>query len=196
MENWLPLILFLLIQCGTPGPHNLTCLYLGAKHGLKGAAGFISASLCMVFLKAFLCGWLNMLLLRRLPSIVNWIKWVGAVYILYLAVKMILSGWREAEAGKEDPEDPDWKSGVVLQVFSGKSWIMCLSLFASFGAQLGADLRNVLLICFLLLTISIAMSLLWTSFGFFLRGTIRRHKKLFGTVMGASLVYCAVKAVM
>ena len=106
MEQWYPLILFLLIQCATPGPHNLTCLYLGGRHGLRGTWGFIGASLGMVFLKALLCGALNMILARFLPEAVKWIKWLGCAYILYLAVNMALSGWREegtAAAGAAEP---------------------------------------------------------------------------------------------
>lgn len=196
MEKWIPLILFLLIQCGTPGPHNLTCLYLGGKRGLRGAAGFILSSLCMVSLKAFLCGWLNLLLAKQLPSLVNWIKWIGAAYILYLAVNMILSGWRDTEGTAASGADPDWKSGIVLQIFSGKSWIMCLSLFASYGARIGSDILSVLIICMLIFGISLLMSLIWTLSGLVLRDLIKRHKKPFGIIMGLALIYCAVKAVI
>jgi cysteine/O-acetylserine efflux protein len=196
MEQWYPLILFLLIQCATPGPHNLTCLYLGGRHGLRGTWGFIVASLGMVFLKALLCGALNMILARFLPEAVKWIKWLGCAYILYLAVNMALSGWREEGTAAAGAAEPGWKSGVILQLFSGKSWIMCLSLFATYGAQIGTDVRTLLLICLLMLTISLVMSLIWTLSGLVMKRWIGAHRKAFGVVMGLALGYCAVMAVL
>ena len=196
MKDWYPLILFLLIQCATPGPHNLTCLYLAGRHGLRGTWGFIAGSLSTVFLKAFLCGTLNMLLGRFLPAAVAWIKWLGGAYILYLSVNMVLSGWREDGSAAAKVVDPGWKSGVLLQVFSGKSWIMCLSLFATYGAQIGTNLQTLLLICLLMFTISLVMSLIWTLSGLVLKRWIGAHRKAFGVVMGLALGYCAVMAVL
>ncbi len=196
MEQWYPLILFLLIQCATPGPHNLTCMYLGGRHGLRGTWVFIMVSLGMVLLKALLCMALNMILAQFLPAVVKWIKWLGCAYILYLAINMALSGWREEGTFAAGVTEPGWKSGIILQLLSGKSWIMCLSLFATYGAQIGTNLRAQLLICLLMFTISLVMSLIWTLSGMVLKRWIGENRKAFGVVMGLALGYCAVMAVL
>lgn len=180
------------MQCITPGPHNLTCLYLGGSGGLKGAKKFLIASLAAVFVKAFLCGVLNIVLDRVIPVVSVWLKYIGVAYLLYLAVMMALSGWRNENTPAAIQTESSYRTGIMLQVFSPKSWIMCLSMFAVYVIPYSSSIGTVLAVCCLLFVISLAMSLLWTLSGAALRGFIDKHRKVFGVVMGLGLLYYTI----
>lgn len=74
-EMWfLTVVIYLAIQAITPGPNNLTCLYLGANYGFKGAQRFFISSSVFLFIKSLLCGGLNVLLSRYVPAAVEVLK--------------------------------------------------------------------------------------------------------------------------
>ena len=105
--NYAPLLLYIVITCITPGPNNIMCMYLGAHCGLRGARKFMTASIAMFFIKMLLCGILNVALADVLPEIVPYLKWLGAAYMLYLAIHILMDGFRK----KQDNVDEAVQTG-------------------------------------------------------------------------------------
>ncbi|MCQ2401770.1 MAG: LysE family transporter, partial [Lachnospiraceae bacterium] len=107
--NYANLILYLSVMGITPGPNNLTCLYLGGRYGLKKSMRFIFASGACIFIKSVVCGVFSMALAETIPKAVNIVKWLGAAYMLYLAYSMMKSGFVKeegAEGGQEESGNP------------------------------------------------------------------------------------------
>ena len=71
------LLTYLFIMCITPGPNNLTCLYLGASKGVGGVHRFLSASVLSLFIKSVICGFVNLGLAEAVPSAPGWLMWIG-----------------------------------------------------------------------------------------------------------------------
>lgn len=94
--NYASLMLYIVITCITPGPNNIMCMYLGAHCGLRGARKFMTASIAMFFIKMLLCGILNVALADVLPEIVPYLKWLGAAYMLYLAIHILMDGFKKS----------------------------------------------------------------------------------------------------
>lgn len=194
--DWKILTIYLAVQSITPGPHNLTCLYHGANGGFKAAKKFFIGSILSLLIKALLCGSLNILLARLLPSIVNILKWIGAAYMLYLAWNMAVSGWKsENEEGGVQTEST-YRSGIVLQLLNAKSWVASLSVFAVYVIPFTSDFTVIVLVSVVFAFLCVLASLVWIYFGAALRPLIAEHRKPFGIVCGLSLVYCAVTAVL
>ena len=68
------------IMTMTPGPNNLVCLYLGAKGGFRAFWQFCIGSMGGLCAKCILCGFLNLLLAEKIPALVPYLKWLGALY--------------------------------------------------------------------------------------------------------------------
>lgn len=182
----------------TPGPNNLTMLYLGSRYGLKGTRKFLVASVVSLFVKTLLCGLLGVFLSGIAPQIVNWLKWVGAVYMIYLACVMALSGWNEekkTETGKPD-NGSHYKDGVILQLLNIKSWIASLSIFATYVLPFSNNFFIVLGVTLLFTVLIILSSLIWGAFGSAVQKFIGKYKKPFGILMGISLICCAITAII
>lgn len=196
MKIWVPMLVYLAVQSITPGPNNLTCLYLGGAYGLKGVKKFLTASMTCLFIKSFLCGALNAFLSGAAPKITVWLKWVGAAYMLYLSWMMIRSGWREDTASGGTRETAGFRDGVLLQVFNTKSWIASLSVFAVYVTPVSRSIGTVLWVSAVFFLLALISSLIWAVFGSALKSFIDRHKKIFSVIMGLSLVWCAVTALL
>ena len=196
MKAWYPLIVYLCIQCITPGPNNLTCLYLGATYGLKGTLPFLIGSKIALFVKTLLCGLFNLLLSRTLPQFARILTWIGAAYMLYLAVIMILSGWKKESGTENRHTGTTVRDGISLQIFNGKSWIVGVSMFAVYVTPISSGFGAVLFATLLFVAIAICSSLIWILCGSSLHNLIERYKKPFGIIMGLSLIWCAVAALL
>lgn len=196
MKIWTGLIVYLFIQSITPGPNNLTCLYLGGRYGLRGTRNFMIGSMGSFFIKTLLCGLLNLFLAESMPSIVNVLKWLGAAYMVYLAWIMIKSGWADEMKLSGQQNESTVRSGIILQLLNGKSWIAAISAFAVYVIPVSVKLGTVLMASVLFFVIALICSVIWALFGTALHSIIEKYKKPFGIIMGLSLLYCAITAVL
>lgn len=190
------MLLYMVTTMITPGPNNLSMMYLSAQRGFRGALRFFAGSASALLVKALLCGGLNVMLADLLPPLVEWLKWLGAAYMLYLAWNMGMSGFRKSGDGGEKKNGASVLSGVALQCLNMKSWVSSLSLFAVYVVPHTTALSAIAAVSLAFTVIMMAASTVWGCFGSMMRSFCNTYRKPFGLVMAASLVYCAVTAVL
>lgn len=195
MQIWIPMFVYMCVTCVSPGPNNLNCLYIGANYGAKPLVNFAAGSMGALYVKYLILAVLNALLAQYLPAAVQVLKWVGGAYMVYLAVKMGLSGWKET-ADTDVTKVPNWKDGILLQAVNAKSWISICSIFAVYVVPITTKISTAIVIATLGMVPSVATSALYGCCGIALSGFINRYKKPFGIVMGLALLWCAVQAVL
>ena len=190
----IPLLIYVAIMAITPGPNNLTCLFLGARYGKGGAKKFIFGSMITLFAKGMMCGFLNLLLANIMPVIMTYLKWFGAAYMLYLAYLMARSGWEEGSKAKQS--NGDFKDGVLLQFLNAKSYIGVISMFSVYIIPVSTSVWAILAGAAIFVLFCWIASEIWALCGTALSKFIEKYKKPFGLLMAAGLVYCAVSAVL
>ena len=195
MIDFSGMLLYLAVSAFTPGPNNLMCMYLGATYGLKGSRKFITASMASVFVKALLCGLLNVALASVIPAVVPVLKWVGAAYMLYLAWTMLKSGMKGGQVGEKKGEST-YSAGILLQILNMKSWVSAISLFSVYVVPYTTALWAVLAGAGTMLGLLIAASLSWCLFGRAIKNVYETYRLPISILMALSLVYCAVTAVL
>ncbi len=195
MIDFSGMLLYLAVSAFTPGPNNLMCMYLGATYGLKGSRKFITASMASVFVKALLCGLLNVALASVIPAVVPVLKWVGAAYMLYLAWTMLKSGMKQEQVAEKQGEST-YAAGILLQILNMKSWVSALSLFSVYIVPYTTAFWAVLAGSFTMLGLLIVASLSWCLFGRAIKNVYERYRLPISILMALSLVYCAVTAVL
>lgn len=195
MIDYPAMILYLAATAFTPGPNNLMCMYLGANYGLKGSRKFITASMASVFVKALLCGLLNVVLASVIPSVVPVLKWAGAAYMLYLGWIMLKNGMKQEEPAEKQGEST-YSAGILLQILNMKSWVSALSLFSVYVVPYTTRLTAIVTGAGIMLGLLILASLSWCLFGRAIKNIYNKYKLPLSIVMALSLVYCAVTAVL
>ena len=186
------MLLYMATTMITPGPNNLSMMYLSAQYGFRGTLRFFFGSASALLAKVLLCGGLNVVLADLLPPLVEWLKWLGAAYMLYLAWNMGVSGFREAAQNEEKKNGATVLSGVALQCLNMKSWVSSLSLFAVYVVPHTTAFSVIVAVSLTFVAMMAAASTIWGCFGSLLRNFCNTYRKPFGLVMAASLVYCAV----
>lgn len=191
------LLVYLAVMCITPGPTNLTSLYLGAEYGVRGAGRFITESNSVLLIKCLLCGFLYLALASVLPALVPYLKWVGAAYMLYLAWNMIKSGFSaSASDAGEEKHAASYPSGILLQCLNFKSWIVCLSIFSVYVMPYTQKMGVIVFASVVYAVIAFACSYIWCISGKMLDRVYKKYRKLCSVILALSLVYCAVTAVI
>ncbi|MGM9662978.1 MAG: LysE family transporter [Oscillospiraceae bacterium] len=190
------MLLYMAVTMFTPGPNNLTMLYLSAQYGFRGTWKYFLGSASGLLAKTLLCGGLNVLLADLLPVLVEYLKWLGAAYMLYLAWVMGRSGFRSGEEAEARSGGATFGAGVLLQCLNMKSWVSALTLFAVYVVPHSTAPGVIAAASLAFLAMMAAASALWGLFGSALHRLCSTYKKPFGLLMAASLVYCAATAVL
>jgi len=197
--NYAPMLVYVLVACITPGPNNIMAMYLSAHYGFKGARKFMIGSGAGFTVKMLLCGGLNLMLAEAIPAAVPYVKWIGAAYMLYLALHMLLEGFKPQQEENDDGiegGESTYKSGILLQCLNIKSWVFALSLFSIYVVPYDTSFRAVIIGTLIAFAAMVVSTLLWAAFGSAIRRVYKQHIKIFSIIMAASLVWCAVTAVI
>lgn len=198
------ILTYMVVTMITPGPNNLTMLFIGANYGFLGTRKFLIASTVTFFIKVMLCGFLNVVLESYIPVAIVYLKWFGVLYMLYLGYVMAISGWKQDKANVvKDDNNTDviekrdnqtnnnfgYMSAVILQTLNVKSWITCLSLYAVYVMDKTADTWTMFIVGVIYTAIMIVASSAWGLLGSSLKSFIDKHRKPFGIIMGLSMLY-------
>lgn len=118
-----------------PGPNSLYVLRTGMGRGAKAAsraiAGVMMGDLVLIFL-----AWAGVAtLIRTSPHVFMIVKYLGAMFLLYLGVKIILSTLRQRDASQPaEPvkEDNYFLRALLLGITNPKAILFYVSFFIQF----------------------------------------------------------------
>ncbi|MBI6897876.1 LysE family translocator [Pseudomonas putida] len=127
----LPFILFALAASISPGPTNLLILAHGARRGLRASLAPIVTACCAAATVVLLVGLGLGELLLRYPLAQQVMSWVGALWLSWLAWKMLRSAGAPLQAGSDSGLGP--LSAATLQVVNPKVWVTAVAMVGLFA---------------------------------------------------------------
>ncbi|MCO1333264.1 LysE family translocator [Microbulbifer sp. OS29] len=145
IETLVPIALFVFSTSITPGPNNLMIMSSGLNHGASRSTPHL-LGIWLGFPAMIIAIGLGMgAIFNRLPFLHEIIRWVGVVYLLYLA-------WLIGTARKMDSEGAghplSFTQAIAFQWVNPKGWIMATGALAAFttpGAEMWAGVAKVAL---------------------------------------------------
>ncbi|WP_299554524.1 LysE family translocator [uncultured Tateyamaria sp.] len=168
-------------QVGTPGPANMALLATGARYGFRAALPFVAG---VALGKQFIIwpvGFGLMELAARAPWVFETLKWVSAVYIIWLAWKV-----SQLRLGVSGPavDAPGFLAGLIVHPLNPKAWAMIVAGFTGFVTPGTDPVIATATIGGILLTTQVLLHPLWTLAG------DRIARTLAGTSAEPYLMYC------
>lgn len=192
---WFSFFIYTVLTALLPGPNNILALNSSMKSGYKKSKillmGIYSGFTIVMLLAAFFTSFL----LNSYGFLLNYLKYIGAVYLIYLAWSVI-----SGKPVKIDPEQQEqssdsagdfWK-GFLLQLVNVKIIIYGITAFSSFIFPQFKEIWIILFFAFLLSAIGNSATWIWAVAGQKLHRFLNDHYKIVNTVMGILLLYCAV----
>jgi len=175
----------------SPGPVNVITLSTGVNYGLKKAMSFVGGATIGFTLLLLTVG-LGLQVIAELSDVfLIVLSYVGAVFIAYMGIKIILSAGSLESLSSSLQNIPTFWDGFLLQWLNPKAWIACISGVSAFN--LGHSLSLLSLFISLYFLICYASITSWALLGDKLQTLLSspRHFKIFNVTMGSALITVA-----
>ena len=181
------LCVFCFVASVTPGPNNLMLMTSGVNFGPRRTMPHL-LGVCLGFtLMVALVGFGLAGLFARWPVLLAALKWIGAVYMLWLAWKIANASPVKPGAGGGRPMT--FLGAVAFQWVNPKAWIIGVTAVATYTVP-SDFVRTVLLVATVFGLTSLFATGSWMFFGSVLRRMLQRPFALraFNLTMAALLV--------
>lgn len=186
------LLLYILMVGYTPGPANLYALSCSLKYGRKTALRMWYGELCGFLIAVTLVSIATHLLGTVMGEYVEWLKYAGATYILWLAYHIYKSkGLAENEA-----KTCSFISGMIVQLTNAKMLLFDLTIFSMFVLPYSNSLVDLLVVGYILTLAGPTANLVWLLAGVWLRKWFVNYKKQIDVIMATLLALCAIAIII
>ncbi|MCD7034203.1 LysE family transporter [Metabacillus sp. GX 13764] len=190
----LSFLIYVFVTSFTPGPNNIMAMANAHQFGLKRTMRFCLGVGAGFFVLMLLCSFFNLLLKNFVPKMEMAMTLLGAVYMLYLAYKILKS--KPGSGSEEDQKRNSFFTGMVLQFINPKGILYGLTALSAFILPYYSSNGSLLLFSFFLAFIGFAATVLWSTFGSVFQRFLTVYRKQFNMLMALLLVYSAVSIVL
>jgi cysteine/O-acetylserine efflux protein len=180
------------INAYTPGPNNILCLNSVSRGGLrKGKTtlfGIAAGFLLVMGITAAVCLELS----KVLPQVTFVMKYIGAAYILWLAIHILRSKSFEST----DNSSSDFWRSFLLQFMNVKIILYAITIYTGYVLPYSSSklLLGTSVVCNTLIGISGCIT--WALAGHFLQKQYRKHYRLMNVIMALVLIWSAVQLIL
>jgi cysteine/O-acetylserine efflux protein len=189
------IISYVLISTFTPGPSNISSTSMAVIHGYKGTIKYQIGLALGVFLLMMVSGWFSTTLLNVFPSLEPLMRYVGAAYILYLALGLLKATYFFAE---ENTKPLGLANGFILQILNPKLVVYAFTLFTAFLTHFSTNLLTLIFLSVLLAATSFCATSVWALFGMAIQAYLHNPgaKTIINILLSLSLIYIAMSLIL
>jgi threonine/homoserine/homoserine lactone efflux protein len=194
MLNLIPFLTYVFVTTFTPGPNNLLSMSNAMHSGYRRTLKFLAGIFTGFFVVMLLSGLLNFALVNLAPQVRVWLNILGAVYMVYLAIHIMLSKPDESEQATDRLNT--FRAGFVLQFLNLKGILYGVTVYSNFIVPAYPDPRQAALFAPLLSAIAFLAISAWALGGDIFRKTLNRYYRAANIIMGLLLIYTAIASLI
>lgn len=187
----IPLVSFVIITTFTPGPNNLSSASMGILYGFKKTGRFLAGIASGFFVVMICCAYLSSSLLTWMPSSERYLRWIGALYIVWLAMGTLRSG-TVPDAANESTKA--FAKGFILQLFNPKVAVYGLTLFSTFLSSVSRHAALLALFALAFALTAFAATATWAFCGSAIKNKLKNDtfRRRVNLALALMLIYTAV----
>lgn len=181
-------LVFCFINAFTPGPGNLLALNTVTNYGIrKGRPLFLGIFTGYIVVQT-ICAFFVYAVGTVAPGFLNILKYVGAAYILWLAVHIAVSVPKE----ESDRQSASYVKGFLLQLVNVKVFLFGLTALTGFVVEYGKSLPFLLTFGSIVAGMGILATATWIGLGALIQKFYRKHYRILNIIMALTLLECIV----
>jgi threonine/homoserine/homoserine lactone efflux protein len=158
----LAMLTFCFVSGVTPGPNNLMLMTSGVNFGLRRTLPHLTGVVIGFTIMVALVGLGLTAIFSRIPALLPIMRYVGAVYMLWLAWKIANSG--PVGEGETRSAPLGFFGAAAFQWINPKGWVIALSALTAY-AVVDDYARNVLIVALTYFVVAIPSSGIWAVLG-------------------------------
>ncbi|MEK4721321.1 LysE family transporter [Priestia sp. FSL W8-0524] len=186
----LSFLLYIFVTSFTPGPNNIMAMLFANEYGLKKTIKFCLGVGTGFLIVMLLCSYFNILLENFIPKIEFFMEILGAIYMIYLAIKIFLSK-NDNENNNEDRNN-SFFMGMILQFINPKGILYGITAIATFILPYHDSNFSIILYSIFLALVGFIGTFCWSLFGSVFQKILSKYRIQFNLIMALLLVYSAV----
>lgn len=190
MNIW-ALLAYVFIAAYTPGPNNIMAMTNSIRHGFARAMVFCAGAFMGCIAVMTLCALATSFLYEYIPAVEPAMRWIGAAYIVYLAVAVYRD--KGEQGGERSTLAPDsFFTGVMMQLVNVKVILYGITTFSTFILPYHRSAGALALAVLFLAVVCSSANTCWALFGTLFQRFHAAYRGPLNTVMALLLAYCAV----
>ena len=162
----IPLVSFVIITTFTPGPNNISSASMGIIYGYKKTFNYLVGITAGFFVVMIACAYLSQAILVILPVAEQYLRWIGAGYIIWLAIAVFRS---DVSISETKHISQPFIKGLMLQLFNPKVAVYGLTLYSTFLAPISGRSDYLLISAILFALTAFTATSTWALFGVAIR---------------------------
>ncbi|OAH57707.1 lysine transporter LysE [Domibacillus aminovorans] len=186
----LSFFLYVFVTSFTPGPNNIMAMLFANQYGFKKTLRFCLGVGAGFFVIMLLCSYFNLLLKNFIPKIEFIMIILAAIYMLYLAIKIMLS--KNNDKDHEGDKNNSFFSGMLLQFVNPKGILYGITAISTFILPYHTSNFSLLVYSLFLAFVGFLSTMCWSVFGSLFQMYLTKYRSQFNIIMALLLVYSAV----
>ena len=179
-------LIYCVINAFTPGPGNILALNTVTNYGWKKGKPLFFGIFSGYYAVQIICAFFVYGLSAFLPEVMDILKYVGAAYILYLAVHIAVS----RPAGEYEEKSASFVRGFLLQFVNVKIYMFGITALTGFVAAYDSSLTTLLLFEIIIATIGTIATCTWIAGGLFIQKFYLRYYRMINILLALTLLEC------
>lgn len=177
---------YAIVNAFTPGPGNILALNTVTSYGIKKGAPLFLGIFTGYYVVQILCAVFVFGINVFLPSVLDIMKYIGAVYILFLALHIAFSKPTEEVPYKSASF---WK-GFMLQFVNVKIYMFGITALTGYVIDYSTSLLVLLMFEMIIATIGTIATSAWIGMGVLIQNFYKRHYRIVNIILALVLFEC------
>ena len=179
-------LIYCVINAFTPGPGNILALNTVANYGWKKGRPLFFGIFVGYYSVQIICALIVYGVSTFLPSVLGIMKYIGAAYILWLAIHIAIS---KPEIGRSD-KSASFMKGFMLQFVNIKIYLFGITALTGYITDYSTAFGILLLFELFIATIGSVATLTWIGMGMLIQSFYIKHFRIINIILSLSLLEC------
>ena len=176
-------LIYCLINSFTPGPGNILALNTVTNYGIKKGKKLYFGIFTGYYAVQIICAFVVYGVSTLLPNVMTVMKYIGAAYILWLAIHIAISKPDIDNAQKS----PSFIKGFMLQFINVKIYLFGITALTGYIVEYKSDLASLLFFEILIATIGSIATIVWIGMGKLLQSFYQKHFRIINIILALTL---------
>ncbi len=178
--------IYAIINAITPGPGNILALNTVSNYGWKKGKPLFFGIFVGYFVVQILCAVFVFGVSAFLPNVLSVMKYIGAAYILWLAIHIVIS----KPAIDSSEKSASFLKGFLLQFVNVKIYLFGITALTGYITDYSTSLMTLLFFELIIATIGTIATLTWIGLGVLLRKAYQKYYRPINIVLALTLLKC------
>lgn len=179
-------LVYCVINAFTPGPGNILALNTVTNYGWKKGKPLFFGIFAGYYVVQILCAFFVYGVSAFLPGVMDILKYVGAAYILYLAVHIAIS----SPTREHGEKSASFAKGFLLQFVNVKIYMFGITALTGFIVEYNSSLTALLLFEIVIATIGTIATCTWIVGGILIQRFYLRYYRAINIALSLTLLEC------